>query len=679
MKNALRLKWLSHALFLLPLGINVAHAADRNTAEQTAEQPYETLDPVVVTAVPMSDPLVVVTDPKAPRQPVPAHDGADYLKTIPGFTVIRKGGTDGDPVFRGMAGSRLNILVDGEVILGGCGGRMDPPTAYIFPESYDEITVLKGPQSVVWGPGASAATVLFERKFTPYTEPDYQLFGSAMLGSFGRNDQVIDLKGGTADYYGRLIGTRSSMNDYKDGNGQVVHSQYNRWSGNMTVGATPAPDTRIEFNAGASDGEAAYADRGMDGSKFNRQSYGLRFEKKKLASWLERIDARIYYNYIDHVMDNYSLRDNTGMKMANNPDRRTMGLRLAGDLNLGETTLLKLGVDQQNNQHRLRNSTNQDLRPYQNDPRIKDATFDDIGIFSELTQALSLNDRLVAGLRVDFWRAQDKRVVSATSGQKRTDTLPSGFVRYEHDYGDSSTFFVGIGHSERFPDYWETVAQNKQSETGTSAFDTKPEKNTQLDIGTVYQMMPNAQVSLSLFYSRIDDYILIDNSRALKDATLVRNIDATTYGGEAGFNYRFARNWNGSVNMAYVRGTNDTDHTALAQLPPLDTRFGLDYDDGTLSAGALWRVVAEQNRFDVNKGNIAGQDIGRTPGFGVFSLNAGYRPSKNVRITAGVDNLFDKTYAESISRSGAMVSGFDQTTRVNEPGRNYWLKLDVNI
>ncbi len=58
----------------------------------------------------MTAPLLVVTDPRQPRQPLPAHDGADYLKTIPGFSVIRKGGTDGDPVFRGMAASRVNML-----------------------------------------------------------------------------------------------------------------------------------------------------------------------------------------------------------------------------------------------------------------------------------------------------------------------------------------------------------------------------------------------------------------------------------------------------------------------------------------------------------------------------------------------------------------------------------------
>ena len=47
---------------------------------------------------------------------------------------------------------------------------------------------------------------------------------------------------------------------------------------------------------------------------------------------------------------------------------------------------------------------------------------------------------------------------------------------------------------------------------------------------------------------------------------------------------------------------------------------------------------------DPNKGNIAGQDIGRTPSFGVFSLHGGWKSKKGVQMTAGVDNLFDRTY-----------------------------------
>src|SRR5690606_8653686 len=82
-----------------------------------AEVPIEA--EIVVTAPRTTGPLEVVTDPGKPRQPLPAHDGADYLKTIPGFSVIRKGGTDGDPLFRGMAGSRINVLTSEAMLLGG--------------------------------------------------------------------------------------------------------------------------------------------------------------------------------------------------------------------------------------------------------------------------------------------------------------------------------------------------------------------------------------------------------------------------------------------------------------------------------------------------------------------------------------------------------------------------------
>ncbi|HPW11921.1 MAG TPA: TonB-dependent receptor plug domain-containing protein, partial [Thermomonas sp.] len=122
----------------------------------------KTLDRVIVTATPIQ-PLTFETDPKLPRQPVPASDGADYLKTIPGFTALRNGGTNGDPVLRGMFGSRLNLLSNDGSMPGACPARMDNPLSYVAPETYDRLTVVKGPQTVLWGPGASAGTVRFQR------------------------------------------------------------------------------------------------------------------------------------------------------------------------------------------------------------------------------------------------------------------------------------------------------------------------------------------------------------------------------------------------------------------------------------------------------------------------------------------------------------------------------------
>lgn len=83
--------------------------------------------PVITVTAPELSPLTVVNNLTTTRQPVPASDGSDYLKTIPGFSQIRNGGTNGDPVFRGMFGSRLRILTNNSELLGACPARMDAP------------------------------------------------------------------------------------------------------------------------------------------------------------------------------------------------------------------------------------------------------------------------------------------------------------------------------------------------------------------------------------------------------------------------------------------------------------------------------------------------------------------------------------------------------------------------
>lgn len=638
------------------------------------------LGSMVVTAPAMEEPLTVVTDPKAPRQPLPAHDGADYLKAIPGFSVIRKGGTDGDPVLRGMAASRIAILQDGELILGGCGNRMDPPTAYIYPESFDKVTVIKGPQTVLYGPVGSAGTVLFERDPVRFAEPGWNAYGSALFGSFGRNDQVLGASGGGESFYVRGGATRSDMDDYQDGDGKDVHSKYTRWSTDLAVGWTPDANTTLELSAVRSDGEAAYADRSMDGVKFDRSNWGVKFERRNISDLVEKVEAHAYYNYVDHVMDNFTLRTRTApMYMISNPDRETTGLRLAAVLRTSDDTRATVGVDQQRNIHALRTASSMMTVPdYESKARVEDASFSNYGVFGELDHLMGDRDRIVTGLRVDKWEAKDSRTTTVTAGQTREKTLSSGFLRHEHDFSEATTFYTGFGHSQRFPDYWELISASKQSETTDSAFLTKPENTTQLDVGVIRNSGP-WHLSVAGFVNRIDDFILVDTQFPGKvGTTVVRNVDAETWGAEAGLGWT-ASGWKIDGTLAYVKGDNTTDGMPLAQLPPMELRLGAEYATGIWSVGGLVRSVAKQDRVDVGAGNIVGQDIGETDGFTVFSINGSWKPKKGVVLAAGVDNLLDETYAEHISRAGAMVSGYEQTTRVNEPGRNYWVKASIKL
>lgn len=671
-------------VLLTPLALADAHAGHEHE-----------LSPTVITAIAPSSPLTIVTNPKDPRQPVPASDGGDYLKTIPGFALVRNGGTNGDPVLRGMFGSRLNILTNGSMMLGACPGRMDAPTSYISPETYDSLTVIKGPQTVLWGPGASAGTVLFDREPENFGELGTRVNASLLAGSHGRFDKVVDAAAGGPLGYVRVIGNTAHSDDYRDGNNDIVASRYDKWNGDIALGWTPDADTLIELTAGKGDGEARYAGRGMDGSQFLRESLGLRLEKSNISEVLEKLEAQVYYNYADHVMDNYTLRtpSGTGMMagpMASNVDRRTLGARIKATWRWADVQLIT-GLDAQTNEHRQRSSMGIDT--YKELPYSKDADFHNYGVFSEMTWYAAERDRLITGARVDRASAKDYRQTTGsgmmsrpnpTADDTRADTLPSGFVRYEHDLTDSpTTLYAGLGHAQRFPDYWELFSPKSGPAGSVNAFDSiKPEKTTQFDFGVNYKSA-DLEAWASGYIGVVRDYILFDYTPGMMGMSTSRaeNIDARIMGGELGAAYNLTDHWKADATLAYAWGKNSSDGSALPQMPPLDARFGLTYSEAKWSAGALWRVVAAQHRIDANKGNVVGKDYAQSSGFGVFSLNGAYRINQHWKVSSGVDNLFGKAYAEHLNLAGNAGFGYpaNDPQALNEPGRTLWTKVDMSF
>jgi len=207
-----------------------------------------------------------------------------------------------------------------------------------------------------------------------------------------------------------------------------------------------------------------------------------------MGGLLDGVEAQVYFNYVDHVMDTYSLRSGgtpSSMMAAMNPDRTTTGGRLVGTLQLAESSQFKLGVDTQRNIHTGRTGAAPGyMGDYTQKDRVKDAEFNNVGLFGELRQGMSASSRVIAGLRADSWQATDYRatvsrgmmtmLTNPTANQTRNETLPSGFARYEQDTSIASTVFVGIGRTTRTPDYWELFSN--ESMTTASSFNTNTEK-----------------------------------------------------------------------------------------------------------------------------------------------------------------------------------------------------------
>ncbi|CAI0799559.1 catecholate siderophore receptor CirA [Serratia entomophila] len=650
---------------------------------QAAQQQHGAADGEVITVTaPLYSPLTIVTSPKTPRQPVPASDGSDYLKTIPGFAQIRNGGTNGDPVFRGMFGSRLKILTDGSEMLGACPARMDAPTSYISPESYDLLTITKGPQTVLWGPGASAGTVRFERERPRFEKPGVKGNASVLTGSNGRWDENIDASLGAEQGYLRVMGNKSRSNDYLDGANNRVPSRWDKWNGDLALGWTPDNDTLLEVTMGRGNGEARYAGRSMDGSQFKRESLGMRVEKSNIGEVLDKLEAQVYYHYANHIMDNTTLRSpgqggmsmggmsgHHGMNMASGMtmqlDRRTVGGRVMGTWQWQDVKL-ESGVDTQTNTHR-----NMSHGAWQ-----KDAQFNNYGAFGELTWAVNEQNKAIGGARLDR-----SLVENFSNGQdvERSDTLPAGFMRLEHTLAEMPLMlYAGIGYTERFPDYWELFSPTF-GPGGKQAFSSvKSEKTAQLDIGAQYS---GKRLSswVSAYVGRVDDFILFKYDPHHPRISQADNVNANIMGAEMGFGYQLAEHWKTDASLAYAWGKNTSDGRPLPQIPPLEARLGLTYERGDWSSTGLWRLVSSQHRVAINEGNVVGKDFAESPGFGVLSANVAYKVNKNVKLSTGLDNILNKTYSEHLNLAGNSTFGYSANTSVNEPGRTLWAKINVSF
>lgn len=675
--------------FLQPLAAAISLACFSSVVFAAEADSAHILAPIVVTAQQGNDAhgLIVHADPKQPTQPIPAVDGAAYLQSIVGFNQIKNGGANGDVTFRGMFGSRIKILTDGTENLGACPSRMDNPASYVSPESYDKITVVKGPQTVQYAHTGSAATVIFEREPEQLTSAKpYRGQASVMLGSYGRLDQNVEAAVGDETKYARLNANRSIADSYQDGAGHTVPSDWEKWNADLALGWTPNEDTWVELKGGKSDGEAVYAGRSMDGSKFARESLGLHVEKKNISEVIKKVEAQVDYSYNDHVMDNFRLRTPPtttmtmhGMqmtvpnKMEMEVTRRTLNARAAMTSEWDKVSLMT-GIDSQSNKHG--GNMIMYAMPSMNSPFKTNMEFESYGAFGELSYAFNDQHKLVTGARVD-----QAKIDNLATDTERKETLPTGFVRIESELAEHVKTYAGLGYVERVPDYWELFSTKYHQSTGTTFADLENEKTAQFDAG--YQYEQGAFKSwASVYAGLIQDYILVAYTPTGSMGRLEaksRNVDATIAGAEAGVAYQLTDQIQADISAMYAWGENITDHTALPQIAPLEGRFNLRYVQEKYNLGLLWRVVAAQDRTSYREGNIIGYDLEDSKGFGTLSLNGTYNIQKDLDLSVGIDNVLNKNYAEHLNKLGS--SGFDYaaTEQFNNIGRNYWARISMKF
>ncbi len=655
-----------------------------------------TLPEVRVEASSLNPPAIQESPPEA-VSPAPASDGGELLRAIPGVWGSRFGGAGIDPVIRGQDETQLNILLDGGYIHGGCPNRMDPPTAYAVPETYDRVKVIKGNQTVLYGGGGSGGTVLFERR-TPRFEEGELFRGKAGAGYRSNSETkeaYADVATGSETGFARLIGSYKDAESYEDGDGEEVRSAYTHYNGAAVLGYTPDEATRLELGLEAMRGEDILYTGMMDAPETENDSARLKFEREAATGFLDGLKAQAYYSDVYHLMDNYSLRPDPMTRMRTPSDSLSYGGRLQGELFAGTATAWTVGLDYRFSNREAERfsdmmSTRVDTLQAIMWPDVDQA---EMGVFAEMEHELGPRDRLRAGLRYDQVTAEAGRTDDATdagttpndlyqqfygtTADEQTEGNVGGLLRYAHDLGASGVTLHGtLSRSMRTADATERfIAGNgtMMMDPWVGNPDIDPEQHHQAEVGLTWAS-ERSRVAASVYYNDVTDYILTDK---IDDgtgtlATGYRNVDATLYGGELSATAGLGAGFSARATAAYVHGDNDTDDDPLPQIPPLEGTVGLDYESARWEAGAEVRMVDEQTRVDLD----SGQDLQETPGYAVVNLRAAVHVTPSATVKLGADNLLDKNYSEHINRVDPNTG---QGLLVNEPGRSIWAKVQAKF
>ena len=618
-------------------------------------------------------------------------DGGELLRGVTGVSGVRMGGHGIDPIIRGQTQTQLNILLDGAYLHGGCPNRMDPPSSYASVETYDKVTVLKGNQSVIYGGGGSGGTVLFERE-TPRLAEGENLRGK-LGASYGSNanekDVFADVTAGSTQGFARAIVEGKKADNYEDGDGNEVRSAYKNRSASAILGYTPDDNTRLELGLEANRGEDILFFGGMDSPYSDSDTLRLRYKQQAMQGLFSAVNAEVYQSKVEHLMDNYSLRDLSGtMRMKVPSDSTTRGGRISGDIRQG-AHLWTLGLDHQfNNRDAVISSQMQMMGmwgPWMESNFLwPDVDIKQTGLFAEMLRPLSAQSEIKLGLRYDRVEAVAHKAnldPMAMGDQTHNNLYLSkygvgadthkennvgGFVRYSRDIGNNGSWFMNLSRSVRTADATERYISNKTTSAmmdwvGNPQLD--PEIHHQVEFGAE-RSSSGSGVGGSVYYSKIADYILKQSGM---NGTLYHNVDAVIYGAEVESSRTLTQSWSTGAKLAYVRGVNTTDDKPLPQIAPLELTVNLDYTRSDWSVGGRVRGVNQQTQTD-----LAGGDVNSvTHGYAVADLYASMHVGKQAEVKLGIDNLFDLTYVDHLTREDAFTGA---SLAANEPGRNVWLQ-----
>jgi hemoglobin/transferrin/lactoferrin receptor protein len=242
-----------------------------------------------------------------------------------------------------------------------------------------------------------------------------------------------------------------------------------------------------------------------------------------------------------------------------------------------------------------------------------------------------------------------------------------------------------------------TISGSSETVTAPSSIrnpDLEAEESLNLEAGYRWQT-DSVRFGLSIFRDKYDNFIesasltgsACSTSGSCADYTYsmpVNRGEVTVRGFEAEGLWRVSDDWTGRMAFTYNHGEKG-DGTPLASIAPAKLVLGMNYAAPSQRwniTGNITHQVAKEERnageSDTGYGETESAFLDYASEYTVFDLFGSYNVTPNLRVSAGVYNLFDKRYwlwsrVRNLSEGTMVFSGNvsgEGIGRYSEPGRN---------
>ena len=620
------------------------------------------------------------------NQPVSPTEALQY---IPGVTRQSDGGLASTPIIRGLSRERAPILIDGNPFV---GGRIRS-YSLVDPFQIEQIEVIKGPASALWGSDAVSGLVnIVTRKAENGYGKEFKV-GASLYGGYqsvngmARGRVEVEGRGNGFDFL--IGGSLRNADNTMTPEGEIENSQSKSNNIDFNLGYSPSANQRIELSGKYFKNENVGFPGGLGAPgppRVNRRfdpdiqrGINLSYDAKNISDKIEAIGARIFVKkqelHIDQVTNIFfpmTMNTNRQIHAKLDVDVPFAGGKIFVTLKQKASNKLTLGVDYLR-EHRI--GTHRDLniqifnpagvmvneinRPFtQIQP---DSYSKSLGLFAIEEMHFGDNLDLLLAARLDnvstsiengpFDIAAIESIYNADNTSD-SDLAISGNIGLKYRASNTISLTANVANSFRGTDlfskyHFTTVGQGFLVPNP----DLDPERGVFYELGTQYK---NDGFSFEVaFYQNFLSNLFVRQELIFADAPSVQfqNIGKATITG---------LEWNAKANIgtlsyvflsgALIKGNNKVTDNPLPEIPAMQSWLGLHYRDTNnkfyLQPEVL--LVSEQS-------NPAPNEVS-TPGYAILNLKAGLNlhnlssSMPHAKLIFSVNNIGDKVYRSHVSR-----------------------------